>query len=122
NRLFEALETGAWDGRDLDSELAHRDGLDRVHYVFCPVDPRFTVRSDGSLDLADREPITPLSPAQREELDALGPALIERWRAEGPRPWTVRQVAEALGALGWSSAAQRGGWLLARTWLRDWPN
>src|SRR5437899_1705740 len=42
NRLLDALVSGTWDGRNLETELAHLDSEDDVHYIFCPSDPRFT--------------------------------------------------------------------------------
>ena len=40
----------------------------------------------------------------------------------GGSPWTLRQVVDALGELGWTEANARGGWLLVRTWLKGWPS
>jgi hypothetical protein len=48
DRLLGELRTGQWDGRDLDTELVRLDAADQVHYVFCPLDPRFVVRADGT--------------------------------------------------------------------------
>lgn len=118
NRLVEALEKEAWDGRDLDAELARMDGGEGGHHVFCAVDPRFASCADGRLDLADREDDVPLPDEVRSELNALLPSLRERWLAAGGTPQTVRQLTEALGTLGWSGATVRGSWLRARAWLK----
>jgi hypothetical protein len=121
NRLLEALESGAWDGRALEAELARLDAEAGGHHVFCPADPRFTFR-DGAWEPTDREPDARLSPEAKASLDALGPRLLERWGAASGLPWTLRQIADALGELGWPDAKLRGGWLLVRTWLRGWPS
>lgn len=120
NRLLDALVTGRWDGRELDRELDRLDRLDGVRSIFCPLDARFDVERDGALHPAKRETTVPLTAAVREELGGLRPALLERWRSAGAQPWTLRQVTEALGALGWSRAAERGAWQLVRAWLGDW--
>jgi hypothetical protein len=118
NRLVEALETATWDGRDLDAELARMGEDGGGHFVFCAADPRFAVCADGRLDLADREDDVPLPDEERSELDALLPSLREHWLAEDGTPRTVRQMTESLGALGWSGATVRGGWLRVRAWLK----
>ena len=121
NRLLDALRSGAWNGRDLDNELACLDAEDHIHYVFCPSDPRFTKHPDGTLEPADSEYNVALPPETEAALDALGPALFEQWCSEGAEPLTVHQVLERLGNLGWSEATARNGWLLVRTWLLGWP-
>ena len=90
------------------------------HHVFCPADPRWMVREDDTWEPADREPDVGLSPGTKAVLDELGPLLLERWRAAGANPWTLRQITEALGELGWTGATTRGAWLQIRTWLRGW--
>lgn len=120
NRLLDALRSGAWDGHDLDMELARLDTEDQVHYVFCRSDPRFTTLSDGTLEPADLERNVVLNPETRAELDALGPKLLEQWHVEHDGPLTVLQVTQRLGELGWSEAAARNGWLLVRSWLLGW--
>jgi hypothetical protein len=118
NRLIEALETATWDGRDLDAELARMGEGGGPHFVFCPVDPRFVQGAEGRLDLAAREDDVALSDEVRSELDALLNSLRESWVTAGGTPQTVRQLTEALGALGWVGATVRGGWLQVRTWLK----
>jgi hypothetical protein len=121
NRLLDALRSGAWNGQDLDAELARLDAKDQTHYIFCPCDSRFTPLPDGTLEPAEREYNVTVPPATKAALDALGPQLLERWHDRGDEPLTVRQVAEQLGKLGWSEASQRNGWQLARAWLLAWP-
>ncbi len=118
-KLLDALNTGAWDGRDLDARLAHLDECDGGHHVCCPIDPRFAQRADGTLEPADRERHVDLPRTTRAALDALGPALLEHWQTGGGEPWTVRQITETLGELGWSDATARESWLLVRAWLRE---
>jgi len=122
NRLLDAFTAGEWDGNDLDTELARLDTTDGVRYVFCPVDPRFTRRPDGRWEPAGHEPDVALSPTTRAELDALVPAMLERWRADGADPRAVRQILELLASLGWSEAGGRASWLLVRAWLRQQPD
>jgi hypothetical protein len=117
NLLLEALQTGRWDGRDLDAELARLSEEDGPHYVFCPVDPRFQAGAGGTLELADRERDVALPAPARTELDGLLPRLLARWLADGGAPQTVRQIAATVAELGWPHAAERGGWLLVRAWL-----
>jgi len=121
NRLLDALRSGAWNGRDLDNELACLDAEDHIHYVFCPSDARFTKHPDGTLESADSEYNVALPQEMQATLDALSTALLEQWRSEGAEPLTVRQVMERLGNLGWAEATARNGWLLVRTWLLGWP-
>ena len=78
NRLLDELRSGAWNGRDLDAELARLDAEDQTHYVFCPSDPRFTNHPDGTLEPSDSEYNVALSPESRAALDAHGPALVEQ--------------------------------------------
>jgi hypothetical protein len=120
NRLLDALRSGTWDGRDLESELSRLDIEDQVHYVFCPSDSRFATLPDGNLEPTDLERNIALDPEARAKLDALGPRLLEQWKAEDAKPLTVRQITERLGALGWSEASARNGWLLVRAWLIGW--
>jgi hypothetical protein len=117
NRLLESLESGTWDGCNLDDELTRLSARDGVHYVYCPADPRFERRPDGVLEPAEREQKVLLVPEVRAELDLLLPALLERSRQEGGLPRTVRQLSELLGALGWTRSAERRAWLLVRAWL-----
>jgi hypothetical protein len=97
--------------------LARLDAKDQVHYVFCQCDPRFTTIPGGTLEPADLERNVVLNPETRGALEALGPRLLEQWRAE---PLTVRQVTERLGEPGWPEASARNGWLLVRAWLLGW--
>jgi hypothetical protein len=97
------------------------DTVDHVHYVFCLLDPRFTRRTDGRLEPAEHERTIVLPASVAAVLNALGPALLERWLTSGASPWTLRQVTETLGALGWSEAGERESWLLVRAWLLGWP-
>ncbi len=120
NRLLDALRSGAWDGRDLEAELSRLDTEDQVHYVFCPSDSRFATLPDGTIEPADLERNIALAPETRAQLDALGPRLQEQWKGEDAKPLTVRQITEHLGALGWSEASARTGWLLVRAWLIGW--
>jgi hypothetical protein len=117
NLLLEALRAGTWDGRDTDGELARLSAAHGVHYVFCPADPRFEARADGTLEPSDREKDVSLPAPVRAELDRLLSGLLDRWQGEGGAPRTVREVAAALVDLGWPHAAERGGWLLVRAWL-----
>jgi hypothetical protein len=121
NLLLESLQAGTWDGRNLDAELARLSATDGVCYVFCPVDPRFEARGDGTLEPTERDRDVPLPAGVRAELDRLLPGLLERWRREGETPRTVRQITATLAELGWSRAAERGGWLLVRAWLLVQP-
>ncbi len=121
NRLLDALRSGAWNGQDLDAELARLDAEDQSHYVFCPYDPRFTKHPDGTLEAADSEYNVALPRETKAVLDALGPKLLEQWHSEGAEPLTVHQVTERLSNLGWPEANARNGWLLVRTWLPGWP-
>src|SRR6266851_1591414 len=121
NRLLDALRSGAWNGRELDAELARLDAEDRSYYVFCPYDPRFTKLPDGTLEAAASEYNVALPRETKAVLDALGPKLLEQWHSEGAEPLTVRQVTERLSNLGWPEANARNGWLLVRTWLLGWP-
>src|SRR5207244_4809095 len=75
NRLLDALRLGAWDGHDLEVELARLDTEDQVHYVFCLSDPCFMTRPDGTLEPADLERNIVLASETRAELDAFGPKL-----------------------------------------------
>lgn len=120
NRLLDALVSGTWDGRDLETELARLDAADNVHYIFCPSDPRFTTHSDGRLEPTDQERNIVLPPPIQAELAALSPLLLQQWQSEGAQPHTVRHITEMFGHLGWSRAQERDGWLLVRTWLSGW--
>jgi hypothetical protein len=120
NRLLDALRSGVWDGQDLEAELRRLGTEDQVHYVFCPSDSRFTTLPDGTMEPADLERNIALAPETRAKLDALGPRLLEQWHDEDAKPLTVRQITEYLGALGWSEASTRNGWLLVRAWLLGW--
>src|SRR5205814_3906490 len=91
------------------------------HHVFCSIDPRFIQQADGTLEPADRERPVALSSAARAALDALCPTLLERWHAAGAEPWTIRQVTETLGELGWPEVSARESWLLVRAWLLERP-
>lgn len=121
NRLLDALISGGWDGRELEAELARLDGLDGVRYIFCPLDQRFVARRDGTWEPLEREVAVPLPADTRATLDALADTLLERWRAAGSAPWTVRWVVDALAASGWAAANAPGAWQLVRAWLHDWP-
>ncbi len=121
NRLLDALRTGAWDGREIDQELARLDAQDGVHYVFCPVDPRFSRLRDGTYTLADQEPDIALPPEIKATLDALALALLDRWRETGAAPWTTPALTETVATLGWAAATEGSSWLLVRAWLRGWP-
>ena len=121
NRLIDALRTGAWDGRDMEQELARLDARDGAHYVFCSVDARFTRLRDGSYALADQEPDIALPPEIAATLDALGQPLLARWREAGATPWTTRALTEMVATLGWAAATEGSNWLLVRAWLRRWP-
>ncbi len=120
NRLLDAFRSGAWDGQGLEAELARLDTEDQVHYVFCQCDPRFITLPSGTLEPADLERNIVLHAETRAALDALGPRLLEQWRAEHAEPLTVRQVTERLGELGWLEASARNGWQLVRAWLLGW--
>ena len=121
NRLLDALHSGAWNGRDLDAELAWLDAEDQVYYTFCPNDARFTTLADGTLEPAEREYNLTVPPATRAALDTLGPQLLEQWHGRGDEPLTVLQVTELMASLGWSEANARNGWQLVRAWLLAWP-
>lgn len=119
NRLLNELLAGTWDGRNLDSKLEELDIEDQQHYVYCPIDPRFE-EHDGMLEPAERERNIALPPGLKARLDDLREALLTHWRAEGAEPWTVRQVTETLGQLGWGEAEQPNSWLYVRSWLLTW--
>lgn len=57
----------------------------------------------------------------RQGLDALGDQLLQRWREEDARPWTVRKITGVLGELGWSEESAGSSWLLVRAWLCEFP-
>jgi len=76
---------------------------------------------DGTLEPADSEYNLALPQETKASLNALGPALLEHWHNAGAEPWTVRQVTEQLGKLGWTQASASNGWLLVRSWLLAWP-
>ena len=119
NRLLNELLAGTWDGRNLDRKLEELDTEDQQRYVYCPIDPRFE-EHDGILDPAERERNVTLPPGLQTTLDSLGAALLAHWRAGGAEPWTVRQVTETLGQLGWDEAGQPNSWLYVRAWLLAW--
>ena len=119
SRLLNELLAGTWDGRNLDSKLEELDTEDQQHYVYCPIDPRFE-EHNGILEPAERERNVTLPPGLHATLDSLGAALLAHWRAEGAEPWTVRQVTETLGQLGWNEAQQPNSWLNVRSWLLPW--
>ena len=121
NRLLDALRSGAWDGRDLDAELARLDAEDQAHYTFCPNDKRFATLPDGALQAAEREYNVSMPPATKAALDALGNQLLECWHSSGDEPMTVRQLTELLGSLGWPEGSARDAWLLVRAWLLSCP-
>lgn len=121
DRLLDALRAGAWDGRDVEAELQRLDLADRVHYVFCPTDSRFRLAQGGVWEPSG-EAQMPLPEGIRQELDALGHELIQRWKEEGSRPWTVRRITEVLGKLGWAEASEGSRWLLVRAWLCEFPS
>jgi hypothetical protein len=120
DRLLDALQSGQWDGRNLDAELARLDAVDQVAYIFCPIDPRFVVHPDGTLEHARQEDVSPLPSAFQVNLDPLGSALLEQWQHAGGDPWTSFQVAEALEQLGWADAHSAERWLLVQRWLLHW--
>jgi hypothetical protein len=120
DRLFEALNNGTWDGRDIDGMLAKIDGEDGVHAIFCPVDPRFKQHADGRYDLADREPEIALSASMQASLNKFAPALLAHWQAQGAFPWTVQQIMKALEELGWSERKENASWMQVRAWLKSW--
>lgn len=105
NRILSDLFSGDWDGRDLDAE-------DGQHHVFCPIDPRFAVNTQGTLEPAHQEHNVKLPSATKAALDALGPHLLAYWQERGSKPWTVRSITVALGQLGWRDAEKRNGWPL----------
>ena len=119
NLLLDALLIGTWDGCGLDSELRRLSDSESAPCVFCPIDPRFVVRTDGALEPADREEEVILPPETRAELDALREPLLLRWREEGGEPRTVRRLTEMLGELelaageakGRLAASARPGWV-----------
>lgn len=120
DRLLDLLVAGAWDGRDLDAQLARLDTEEGGHHTFCSIDDRFETERGGMLVPARREVDAPLLPAVQAELEALGPALLGRWREAGAAPMTVRGLTAWLGDLGWPGARERESWLLVRSWLRGW--
>lgn len=120
DRLLDALRMGAWDGHDLDAELDRLGDEDSVRYVFCPLDERFDRTPDGTIEPAEWEDEAPVPPNIRVELDALGPALLDRWHQTGGDPQTLRTITGALGELGWPGAHAPEAWLLVRAWLRGW--
>ena len=119
NRLLNELLAGTWDGRNLDGKLEELSTEDQQHYVYCPIDPRFEEHG-GILEPAERERNVTLPLGLQVTLDNLGAKLLARWRAEGAEPWTVRQVTETLGQLGWGEAEQPNSWLYVRAWLLTW--
>lgn len=122
DRLLDALRAGAWDGRDVEAELQRLDLADGVHYVFCPADRRFRLTQGGVWEPSDEVQV-PLPEGIRQELDALWPELLQRWKEEdGARPWTVRKITSVLEELGWTEASEGSSWLLVRAWLCGFPS
>lgn len=122
SQLVEALRIDAWDGSDLEGQLARLDQQHGGHHVFCSADPRLYAHPDGRLELADDEREEEILEGVRSALLGLADALLERWRQAGSAPWTVRQITEQLAEAGWSEGRSRGAWLQVRAWLRTWPS
>ncbi len=119
DRLLDALNQGTWDGRDVDAKLAELEAEDGVHYVFCPVDPRFQMDRNGTLRSADREVEVELAPEERSRLDELAAELTTLWLEEGAQPLTVRQISGMLESLGWDGGNDED-WRLVQAWLASW--
>src|SRR6266571_8077598 len=119
NRLLNELLAGTWDGRELEKKLEELDAEGQQHSVYCPIDPRFDEHND-ILEPAERERMIALPSGLQSTLDGLGAALLAHWHAVGAEPWTVRQVTETLGQLGWAEAGQPNSWLYIRAWLLSW--
>jgi hypothetical protein len=119
NRMLNELLAGTWDGRNLDRKLDELDVEDQQYYVFCPIDPRFE-EHNGIWEPAKRERTIALPPALKATLDGFGEVFLARWRAEGAEPWTIRQITETLGQLGWKETKQPNSWLFVRAWLLLW--
>lgn len=120
DRLLDALTAGTWDGYDRDEMLEQLDAADQVHYVFCPVDPRFIVRSDGRIQRTEEERDVLLPDNVRVELDGLASSVLTYWQAAGSQPHTVQQITIMFGNAGWEDAQTRESWLLVKTWLQSW--
>jgi len=120
NQLLDALQRSEWDGREIENELQKMSATDGLHYVFCPVDPRFSQRSDGTWEPSSGEVDAKLTAKKEQELKSLGAGLLEQWKQSGCRPWTLQQIAAVLANLGWTEAGHRGAWMLVRTWLKRW--
>jgi len=121
NRLLDRLQSGAWDGRDVEADLDRLDTEDDVHYVFCPTDDRFRRRPDGSWEPTEERDLA-LKPVVKAELDALEALLLEAWKDDGSSPWTVHWVGNVLRDLGWRRANESQSWLTVRSWLRHSPS
>ncbi len=120
DRLHDRLVTGKWDGRNLDAELKRLSARDGVHYVLYPHDPRLAHHA-GIWELATHERNVRLDPATRSALEALLPGLLDRLAEAPGTPWTVGQITEALGSLGWGDVGRQEAWLKVRAWLLSQP-
>lgn len=120
-RLLHELLAGTWDGRDLEGKVAELDAQDQQHYVFYPLDARFTRTRQGILEPAEQERNVKLRRGMKATLDALGPKLLAHWQEAGAEPWTVRRITEGLRQLAWADAELPNAWLYVRTWLLTWP-
>lgn len=119
-RLLNELLAGTWDGRNLDEKLAALDAEDHRHYVFYPLDARFSLTRQGILEPAEHERNIKLPRGMKATLDALGPRLLTMWREAGAEPWTVRAITEHVGQAGWRDADMPNAWLYVRAWLLCW--
>lgn len=118
--LLDVLRTGGWDGRDLGTELERLGHEDGIHYVFCPTDSRFRLRQGRVWEPSDEVQVS-LPEDIRTTLDTLGPELLQSWKGDSARPWTVRRITEVLSDMGWPEASEGRNWLLVRSWLCGFP-
>ena len=120
DRLLDALRTEQWDGADLDKMLEQLSAADGVHYIYCPLDDRFTLRPDGTLEPSGQERRVNIPTAVQTTLDTLLTPLLHRWQTAG-EPWAVQQVMQTLEDLDWQGRNVRGSWEWVRAWLAACP-
>ncbi|GCE12488.1 hypothetical protein KTT_23470 [Tengunoibacter tsumagoiensis] len=114
-RLLTELQTGSWDGLDLDQKLIELEQEDGVNYTFYPHDPRLFQNHRGGWEARGERQITlPLNVL--EELNGYQDTLQCRW-TELNRPFILRQIVQALEELGWRHEGISSVDRYVRAWL-----
>lgn len=116
NRLVNDLLDGSWDGLYLDARLETLDATEGGHHIFYPHDPRLRQNRQGRWEPAVERNIS-LEPEDKAALDALTPALLAAWPADGAQPWTIQEITAVLKQLGWARAEVPNVMLIIRAWL-----